>query len=112
MAFMQQQIDRCDWYEIETTDGTWFIPVDVEGYIHPELLNTQHGKGRLMAYTECHCSDMIERIEIIEDGFGARLSAPGYLDCTDWAVFKTEKEAVDYLDEMKTKDGDIVIFGE
>jgi hypothetical protein len=32
-------------------------------------------------------------------GFGARLSAPGYLDCTDWAVFDTEGEAKAYLDE-------------
>ena len=32
-------------------------------------------------------------------GYGARLSAPGYLDCTDWAVFDTEDEAVEYLAE-------------
>jgi len=37
----------------------------------------------------------IEHWEII--GWGARLSAPGYLDCTDWSVFDTEREAKEYL---------------
>jgi hypothetical protein len=32
-------------------------------------------------------------------GFGARLSAPGYLDCTEWTVFDTEDEAREYLAE-------------
>lgn len=26
-------------------------------------------------------------------GWGARMSAPGYMDCTDWCVYDTEKEA-------------------
>lgn len=30
-------------------------------------------------------------------GYGARLSAPGYSDCTDWEVFDSVKEAADYL---------------
>ena len=29
--------------------------------------------------------------------WGARLSAPGYLDCTEWCVFDTEAEAAQYL---------------
>ena len=33
-------------------------------------------------------------------GYGARLSAPGYLDCTEWTVFDTEEEANAYLDEQ------------
>ena len=33
--------------------------------------------------------------EIEEDGIFARLSAPGYLDCTDWdGPFDTEEQAV------------------
>ncbi|MCP3885122.1 MAG: hypothetical protein GY700_06540 [Propionibacteriaceae bacterium] len=30
-------------------------------------------------------------------GYGARLSKPGYLDCTEWAVFDTQREAAEYL---------------
>ena len=37
-------------------------------------------------------------------GYGARLSAPGYLDCTEWAVFETEDEAREYLEEMYPDD--------
>jgi len=33
-------------------------------------------------------------------GYGARLSAPGYLDCTEWEVFDTEQEACSYLADM------------
>jgi hypothetical protein len=33
-------------------------------------------------------------------GYGARLSAPGYMDCTDWVVFDTFEEADEYLAEM------------
>ena len=33
------------------------------------------------------------------EGYGARLSAQGYMDCTEWAVFDTEEEARAYLDE-------------
>ena len=47
--------------------------------------------------------DYIENIELWEivqcRGFGARLTAPGYLDCTDWCVLDTEQQAVDYLAE-------------
>jgi hypothetical protein len=37
-------------------------------------------------------------VETIE-GYGARMSAPGYLDCTEWSVFSTEEEARAYLQE-------------
>jgi hypothetical protein len=39
-------------------------------------------------------------------GYGARLSAPGYLDCTDWTVFDTKEEAIAYLDEYYPEDED------
>ena len=31
-------------------------------------------------------------------GWGARLSASGYLDCTPWSMFDSEQEANEYLD--------------
>lgn len=44
----------------------------------------------------------VEQIHSVQAvfGHGVRLSAPGYLDCTEWSVFDTEEEAVKYLDEM------------
>ena len=32
-------------------------------------------------------------------GYGARLSAPGYMDCTEWCVFDSVEEAEEYLTE-------------
>lgn len=38
-------------------------------------------------------------------GWSARLSAPGYLDCTDWiGVFETEEAALEALAEMYPDD--------
>jgi viroplasmin and RNaseH domain-containing protein len=39
-------------------------------------------------------------------GYGARLSAPGYLDCTEWSVFDTAEEAKAYLDENYPEEED------
>ena len=36
----------------------------------------------------------------VVEGYGARLSMSGYMDCTDWVgPFATEDEAEEYLDE-------------
>ena len=34
-----------------------------------------------------------------EYGYGARLSAPGYMDSTSWTVFKTREDAEEFLRE-------------
>ena len=36
--------------------------------------------------------------------WGARLSAPGYLDCTDWVLFETKEEAESHLAETYPED--------
>jgi hypothetical protein len=38
-------------------------------------------------------------LEVRHNAYGVRLSASGYLDCTDWEVFDTLEEAQDYLIE-------------
>ena len=38
--------------------------------------------------------DQSEGTEIsLVEGYGVRLSAPGYIDCTEWEVFSLEREA-------------------
>src|SRR5258708_1187447 len=107
MGFMQKQITtKRKWYEIETNCGTFFVDVeDVDGGTFAKSL--EQGlkldtwalktleKGFLQ-YTE---GTLLEGISVRE-GYGARLSAPGYLDCTEWSVFETTEEAEKYLDEM------------
>jgi len=87
MSFMQRQIThKLDWYSVETTQGTCFVPVEDAG-INLDL-------GDLSDY----CEGDVETFEVIQ-GYGARLSTPGYMDCTEWTVFDTSQEAEDYLDE-------------
>ena len=102
MTFMTPVIEFGKWYEIETMNGTSFVPFDIVGTIHQAFLGnppSSYARKRVLQYTECFDVKDINTIEIRE-GFGARLSENGYLDCTDWTVFDSEQEAKDYLVEM------------
>ena len=111
MSFMEHEItNKQAWYQVEGNCCTDYIPA--------ELVNTritfQVGRvvdssyprvfaslcAALKDYTE---NSQIDEVTMIE-GYGARLSAPGYLDCTEWAVFDTPEEAQAYLDESYPDD--------
>ena len=99
--FMKKQVTGKErWLIVETSAGTECVNnVFVSGLDWPNSLNLtesafQSGAEQLQDY----CEGTVYSWENVE-GFGARLSAPGYLDCTEWTVFDTEKEAWDYLDE-------------
>jgi len=75
--FMEPQIIKCDFVEVETKyEGTFFIP--------EEDYTPEEGE---------------EKVEVHSAKYGARFSAPGYLDCTLWTIFDTLKEAKDFLRE-------------
>jgi hypothetical protein len=93
--FMQPQVVHGKFYEIETNNGTWFVPVDVVGGPSKGTTYDQF-KAELLQYTEA--SEVYEW-KVIK-GWGARLSAPGYMDCTEWSVYSTETEAWEQLDVM------------
>ena len=79
-SFMEPQITmRAAWWEVDSSEGIWFIMADEP--LVPEQVPNEWWTVELTW------------------GFGARLSASGYLDCTDWCVFDTEQEAIDYLAE-------------
>ena len=72
------------WYEVDGTQGTMFYskeycgcPMDARKEYPGEVYSIE-------AY----------------NGHGARLSMPGYLDCTDWIVFDTEAGAAQHLLDM------------
>lgn len=109
MSHMQPEItNKCDWLEVESARyGTtyveahfvpsWSIPADVEvlgEFINEDLLR------KIIQYTEILTPGAVNSITLIR-GYGARLSAPGYLDCTDWDVFKTLKEAREYIRDLE-----------
>jgi hypothetical protein len=107
--FMQRQITGLqNWLRVETTQGTEFVSIadtslfvrDSETRTHPmsdeDREETIH---KIQQYTEGPPQSW-ENIK----GYGARLSAPGYLDCTEWTVFDTKQEAETYLDENYPED--------
>jgi hypothetical protein len=103
MAFMQKQIIKDLWVEIDGGIGVVAIPASLVAW--PEGLPAEAVRDG--AHWKCPTSqssqsdiDLWEQlseavsdfygsslrvwsIEIIS-GFGVRLSAPGYMDCTDW----------------------------
>lgn len=87
--FMQREITkRLAWWQAESKhQGTVWAPCDDfsgEQFID-DCLDYQVGEDVTITRTS---------------GYGARLSAPGYLDCTEWCVFNSVKAAEEYLTEM------------
>ena len=91
-------------WSLDTDTGRELVDVDL---ITPRRGMTQLSSEELHAIF----GDYIEGDEIysveIERGWFARLSAPGYMDRTDWGgPYKTKREAKDYIEEMYDVDPD------
>ena len=103
--FMQEQItNKVRWLRVETKDaGTEFISVYDTGLDIPNGNDFEQPDvaATIRQYTEGE-PESWENIE----GYGARLSAPGYLDCTEWTVFDSLDAAQEYLTETY-RQGDI-----
>lgn len=92
MSYMQKEIYFGTYFEVDTNAGAEIVPTDVVGRtmnVHVEaLLNYLEGKP----LDE-------EQLCEVKEGWLARMTAPGYLDCTAWSAFKTAEEANEFLDE-------------
>ena len=78
MAFMTPQYEENEWVYFEGEFGeTLVVPAEYkdDGHI------------------------VVGEIVATRKGIGARLSASGYLDCTDWTIHDTEKEAREFIRE-------------
>jgi hypothetical protein len=85
---MKPEIYEGDFYVVETSHGTWYVPDDCVGNMIDDVMEFEsYVEGIPQSYEKIH-------------GFGARLSASGYMDCTEWCVLDTEEEAVSYLCEL------------
>lgn len=90
MAFMQPEITFMAMLHIETTCGVELVPVDLVGNAATPVDLEDYLQGKM--YPDGHSREV---------GYYARLSAPGYLDATDWSgPYQTEAEARDGLAEM------------
>ena len=108
-SFMQRQVTGLEnWVSVETTAGTEFVRVadtslfvrDSQTVTHPMSDEDRDATiEKIRPYVEGKPLSW-ENVK----GYGARLSAPGYLDCTEWTVFDTEQEAREYLEENYSDD--------
>jgi hypothetical protein len=96
MNHLQNQItDKQTWAIVDTNEGTEAIPIEQLGIVLPADCDNETAEELLDDYLE---GSRIFSVAT-KEGYGARLSAPGYLDCTEWAVFDTQQEATGYLEE-------------
>ena len=92
MAFMQPEaLDKQEWVELETNNGTSWIPFDILS--KSEAASARQGDFEpLVKYSE-GTRVYNDRSRIMQ-GYGVRLSAPGYMDSTEWEVYGSKKEAL------------------
>ena len=87
MSHMQPQItDSQKWVIAETDVGTEYLPFWLSESTDPDA-QYPYTMGTEITHTE------------LIEGFGAQMSAPGYMACTPWVVFATEEAARAYLAE-------------
>ena len=101
MAFMQTQIVYGRWIMVEGPCGIDAIPFDVV-YRNPMKRSAHPTFEDVRDYTENREAWDIS----VRDGYGACMSAPGYMDCTAWSVYETEDQARAALEEMYGEEED------
>ena len=108
--FMKPQIEFGEWLLV---DGACGIEVVNTDYVYaPDWMKNDVGYETDCMEEDCDLRNVLAGLEsFVEtdldcvntitkvEGYGARLSAPGYMDCTAWTVFKTREEAEEFLRE-------------
>ena len=107
MSFMKVEItEKLYWYKLETDAGTWFVPLGGHGGIVKQAvvdcLDNEDGDtiDGLLQFTE---GTKLYGVSLVQ-GYGVRLSAAGYLDCTDWDFYPNKREAIKAARELAQDD--------
>lgn len=96
MSFMQHETTSLTtWIEIDGTSGITYLEADTFPEIQRAINLDNQSEAEELAI-DCYDGHQIFDVSLRE-GYGARLTAPGYLDSTEWSVFDTLQEAKDYL---------------
>jgi len=107
--FMRPEFWRDDVWVVETSIGTEYVPASVLNRPGLHVHNTGITGADLAPYVEGTVQTDSNDNPIAELKIGtwcARLSAPGYLDATDLAIFDTEDQAREYIAETYGDDLD------
>ena len=118
MSFMQPEIVHGLWLRVDTMGGTWWVPEDLvgpvflkQGVAYEVDWYSLEPDSKLRALTN-DLEDYVEadRTEIYEltliEGWGGRMSAPGYTDCTEWVVLPEREDVEEVLEDMYGEDND------
>lgn len=108
---MKPEIDHCDYWEVDTMDGSFIIPTDLlsrpenwpDGIVErdDDGLNDELWDGVTEALaTFLETNRGILTIEH-KHGWIGRMSMPGYMDATEWQAFDSEQEAIESLEESE-----------
>lgn len=103
-TFMDVQItDKHDWLEIDSSNGTFYTDDTTHIPSKRDVMDAyddgQHSDDRYQEYLTkeyreyCELAREIYSVKRLK-GYGVRLSAPGYLDCTEWEVYTNKREAM------------------
>ncbi len=98
--FMDTEItNKQVWYVVDGPMGTENVPADLVGDIDL-VKHAREARGMVPEALKDYCQNReawtIEKVR----GYGVRESAPGYLDCTEWEVFNTLREATARASEI------------
>lgn len=93
--FMQPEIYSGPYWELDTDRGIVFLPIDV---CDPaDLESPDESDDERIERLEREFADYLEWARLLtaerKDGCLGRLSAPGYLDCTDWSPYESPEAA-------------------
>lgn len=118
--FLKPHVELMSAWLVDTSEGTEIVPADLIG----DEKAQECGKPTIEAVAQ-YCEgtphehpggpDFATRPDGVEgladaehvSGYFARLSAPGYMDCTDWGgPFDSTREAEEYLAETYGSDLD------
>ncbi len=93
MSFMENEI-VFGWFDVfESSQGTQCVP---EAILTMDEILEQINNTNVHTEKDAHAKGLYEHIQ----GWFCRLSAPGYMDCTEWTgPFESEEECVNYLTE-------------
>jgi hypothetical protein len=85
-CFMQPEVTvKMTGYEVETDNGTEYLPGDVVERMTPG--------GPTCDDVAMYVEGEPQSVRTVH-GYFARLSAPGYMDCTPWHFYTNKREAV------------------
>jgi hypothetical protein len=109
MAFMEKQVTtKLTWIEIDGSQGITFVDSNDDIALYNLIAKNDPSEDDEATMLQDACMYYEGDVESVglKVGYGARMSAPGYLDCTEWSVFDTEAEAEAYLTEHYSEDED------